>query len=189
MDLDLYDCPHCKTSGVLPTDEGLCPNCKKAIDLSKDKRVEVTIAVEKAPIEAEEKPKVEILVECKNHQGVGAFGRCAECMGDFCYNCLIEISGEQICRRCHALMIQEDTTIACKEASNALKFAVIGVLIIGIILEPIAIAKALRAKKMIAADRRLTGSGKANAALVIAIIYLVLITVFFYLISLNTFNR
>ena len=82
-------------------------------------------------------------------------------------------------------MDQEETTIACKEASDALKFALIGVLIIGIILEPIAIAKALRAKKMINEDSRLTGSGKANAALIIAIIYLMMISLFFYLVFSN----
>ena len=125
----------------------MCPNCKKALDLSRDKHVEGPIAVEKAPIEAEEEPKEEILVECKNHRGIGAFDRCSECMGDFCYDCLIEISGEQFCRRCGAMMAKENVSIACKEASDALKFAIVGVLIIGIILEPIAIAKALRAKK------------------------------------------
>ncbi len=185
MDLDIYDCPHCNTSGVLPTDDGLCPNCKEALDFIEDKHVEGPKVVEKAPIEAEEEPKEEILVECKNHRGVGAFDRCSECMGDFCYDCLIEISGEQFCRRCGAMMIQEDTTIACKEANSALKFAIVGVLIIGIILEPIAIAKALRAKKMIKADSRLTGMGKANTALAIAIIYLVMIMVFFYLVFFN----
>jgi hypothetical protein len=185
MDIELYDCPHCRTSGVLPTGEGLCPNCKKEIDLSKDKHVEESMTAEKTPIEAEEKAMVEILVKCKNHQGIGAVDRCSECMGDFCADCLIEISGERYCRRCGAMMIQEDTTIACKEASDALKFALVGVLIIGIVLEPIAIAKAVRAKKMINSDRRLTGSGKANAALAIAIIYLVMITLFFYLMFFN----
>jgi len=190
MDLDLYDCPHCRTSSVLPTDEGLCPNnCKEALGLSEDMHVEAPIAAEETPKEAEDTARVEILVECKNHQGVGAFARCAECMGDFCADCLIEISGEHIWRRCGARMIQEDTTIACKEASNALKFALVGLLVIGIVLEPIAIVKALRAKKMIAADGRLRGSGTANAGLVIAIIYLVMIMLLFYLISLNTFNR
>jgi len=186
MDLGLYDCPHCRTSGVLPTDEGLCPNCKEAIDLSKDKHVEAPIAAGETPEDADEKPKDEVLVECKNHQGVGAVDRCAECMGDFCGDCLIEISGEQICRRCGARMVQEDTTIACKEASDALKFALVGVLIIGIVLEPIAIVKGLRAKQMINSDSRLRGLGKANAALVIAIIYLVMIMLFFWVTFLNT---
>ena len=52
--------------------------------------------------------------------------------------------------------------------------AVIGLFCFGIILEPIAISKAMKAKKMMEANPNLTGSGKANAALAIAIIGLVL---------------
>ena len=31
MELDLYDCRHCRTRGVLATAEGTCPNCKKPL--------------------------------------------------------------------------------------------------------------------------------------------------------------
>ena len=68
----------------------------------------------------------------------------------------------------------EAATLPCKEANDALKYAIIGIFCFGIILEPIAIAKALKAKKMMAANPRLTGSGKATAALIIAIVGLVL---------------
>jgi len=37
MDLELYDCPHCATSGVLPTSDGRCPNCKQPL-APEDKR-------------------------------------------------------------------------------------------------------------------------------------------------------
>jgi hypothetical protein len=59
-------------------------------------------------------------------------------------------------------------------ADEALKYALIGILCFGIVLEPMAISKALRARKMIEANPALTGSGKANAALVIAILILLL---------------
>lgn len=62
----------------------------------------------------------------------------------------------------------------CKEAGTALTYAIIGIFCFGIILEPIAISKALKAKKIMELNPRLTGSGKANAALVIAIVGLVL---------------
>lgn len=68
----------------------------------------------------------------------------------------------------------EAATIPCKEAGEALKYAIIGIFCFGIILEPIAISKALKAKKMMAANPRLTGSGKATAALVIGIVALIL---------------
>jgi len=58
--------------------------------------------------------------------------------------------------------------IPCKEADDALKYAIMGVfcVCIGLVLEPLAIAKAFQAKKMIAANPQLTGSGKATAAIV-----------------------
>jgi uncharacterized membrane protein YdbT with pleckstrin-like domain len=69
----------------------------------------------------------------------------------------------------------------CREAKEALMYAIVGVFCCGIILEPIAIYKALRAKKMIAANPNLTGEGKATAALVIAMIVLAFfVIVMFY---------
>lgn len=68
----------------------------------------------------------------------------------------------------------EEATLPCKEADDALKYAIIGLFCFGIILEPLAIIRALKAKKMIAANPRLTGSGKASAALIIGIIVFVL---------------
>lgn len=183
MDLDLFDCPNCNTSGILPTDHGLCPNCKKEIDLTKDKHHEADIEDEETAIEPQKTPEDEVFVECKNHQAVQATDKCSECWEAFCADCLIEIQGEQFCRSCNAMMIKEKITLPCKQASDALKFAIVGILIIGIILEPIAILKALKAKKMIRADRRLTGSNKATAALIIAVIYLLLITLLFVVLN------
>ena len=62
----------------------------------------------------------------------------------------------------------------CKEASEALTYAIVGIFCFGIILEPIALVKASKAKKMIEMNPRLTGSGKVTAAYIIAIVGLVL---------------
>jgi hypothetical protein len=121
-------------------------------------------------------------VNCKNHPGVAATGRCAGCAESFCRNCLVSVRGQQYCGSCKTLALQGGSaaavpaaaTLPCKEADDALKYAIIGIFCFGIILEPIAIQKALKAKKMIAANPRLTGSGKATAALIIAIVGLVL---------------
>jgi hypothetical protein len=67
-----------------------------------------------------------------------------------------------------------EATEPCKEAKDALTYAIIGIFCFGIILEPIAISKALKAKKLIAMNPNLSGSGKATAALIIAIVALVL---------------
>ncbi|MGZ4808120.1 MAG: hypothetical protein ACXVJO_01940 [Thermoanaerobaculia bacterium] len=101
-------------------------------------------------------------------------------MEPFCKNCLVTIKGRKFCNSCKVtalgtnMPLVERATETCAEAAEALKYAIIGIFCFGIILEPIAISKALKAKKMIAANPNLTGEGKANAALIIGIIGLVL---------------
>ena len=118
-------------------------------------------------------------MECKNHPNVSAVGRCAGCSEPFCSDCLIELHGQKYCGSCKVLAIDgqpviEEATLPCKEANDALTYAIVGIFCFGIVLEPIAISKALKAKKMIALNPRLTGSGKATAALIIGIVSLVL---------------
>jgi hypothetical protein len=118
-------------------------------------------------------------MNCKNHPDVAAVDRCAGCAEPFCPNCLVDIQGKKYCGSCKVMAIQgqpvaEAATMPCKEADEALKFALIGLICLGIILEPIAISKALKARKMIAMNPQLTGSGKATAALIIAIVGLLL---------------
>ena len=71
-------------------------------------------------------------------------------------------------------VLAEEATIPCKEANEALTYAIVGIFCFGIILEPVALSKALKAKKMIALNPRLSGSGKATAATAIAIVVFVL---------------
>ena len=63
--------------------------------------------------------------------------------------------------------------VPCPEAGSALTYAIIGLFCFGVILGSIAISKALKAKEMIKADPRLTGEGKATAALILGIIDIV----------------
>jgi hypothetical protein len=119
-------------------------------------------------------------MQCKNHPEVVAVDRCAGCAEPFCADCLVEVQGQKYCGACKTMALRggppivEEATIPCKEANDALTYSIIGVFCFGIILEPIAISKALKAKKMIEMNPRLTGSGKATAALIIGIVGLVL---------------
>lgn len=119
-------------------------------------------------------------MECKNHAGVEAVSRCTGCAEAFCDNCLVEVKGQKYCAECKQMAISgtlpqmEEGTIPCKEAGEALKYAIIGIFCFGIILGPVAISKALKAKKMIEKNPDLTGSGKATAALIIGIIVVIL---------------
>jgi hypothetical protein len=114
-------------------------------------------------------------MECKNHPGVQAVDRCAGCAEAFCPDCLVDIQGRKYCGACKVMAVQgqpmiEEATIPCKEAKDALIMSIIGLFCFGFILGPIAIVKSLKAKKMIEANPRLSGSGQATAALIIGII-------------------
>lgn len=120
-------------------------------------------------------------MECRNHPGVEATGRCAGCAEAFCSNCLVEIGGKPYCASCktlsanpNAAVMPEEATIPCKEANEALTLSIIGIFCFGIILEPLALVKASKARKMMAENPRLAGSGKATAATIIAVVALVL---------------
>ena len=67
-------------------------------------------------------------------------------------------------------VLVEEATIPCKEANEALTYGIVGIFCFGFILGPIAVSKALKAKKMIAMNPRLAGSGKATAGLVLGIL-------------------
>src|SRR2546429_8270068 len=120
-------------------------------------------------------------MQCKNHPSVEAVDRCTGCAEPFCPDCLVEIHGQKYCGACKVMAIQgqptvlaEEATIPCKEANEALTYAIVGIFCFGIILEPVALSKAAKAKKMIDLNPRLLGSGKVTAARIIAVIALIL---------------
>lgn len=117
-------------------------------------------------------------MQCKNHPTVPALDKCAGCGEAFCPNCLVYVRGQKYCGTCkqRVLGVQspphmvEAAMIPCKEANTALIYAIVGFFCLGIILEPMAISKALEAKRMIEANPNLSGYGKAQAALIIGIV-------------------
>ena len=115
-------------------------------------------------------------MECRNHPGASAADRCAGCQEPFCRNCLVTVKGRTYCASCKVMALSgqtpvfEQVTEQCAEAGEALKYAIISIFCFGFILGPIAISKALAAKRIMAANPNLIGSGKANAALALGII-------------------
>jgi len=116
-------------------------------------------------------------MNCLKHAASAATGTCAACAESFCSPCLVTIKGAQYCAECKKSALGQDAIAAndgpagvCEEAGQALKYALIGIIVLGIILGPIAISKALKAKRMIAQNPRLEGSGKATAAVIIGIL-------------------
>jgi hypothetical protein len=118
-------------------------------------------------------------MSCKNHPDVAAVDRCTGCAETFCGNCLVEVRGQKYCALCKVMVFQgqpialEGATRPCKEAGEALTLSIFSLFCFGIILGPLAISKGLKARKLINEDLRLTGFGKANAAIAIGTIALV----------------
>ena len=119
-------------------------------------------------------------MECKNHPQIQATDRCVGCAEPFCPACLVDIRGQKYCGSCKVLVVAgpppvpDEATIPCKEADEALKFALLGTICFGIIIQPIAFAKALEARKKIAANPRLKGMAKVTGALATSTVFFVL---------------
>ena len=79
----------------------------------------------------------------------------------------------------------DEAPISCREANEALIYAIVGLFGCGLFLAPLALHKASQAKKMIESNYRLQGSGKVTAATAIAIIELILWASAFILVGLS----
>ena len=115
-------------------------------------------------------------MDCLVHPGVPAVATCAGCAESFCDGCMVEIRGQRYCSSCKSMAVSADDfgpVAEAPEAAEALKYAILGIFCIGIVLEPIAIAKAIQAQNAIKTNPQLSGEGKANAALIIGIVFLV----------------
>jgi hypothetical protein len=111
-------------------------------------------------------------LNCHHHPDVGATATCAGCAEAFCPNCHITIAGQHYCAVCKTIAITPDmapVAPTCPEAREAMKYALVGIFCIGIVLEPVAISKALKARSLIDGDPSLGGKGVANAALFVAV--------------------
>jgi hypothetical protein len=117
-------------------------------------------------------------MKCKNHANVDAVDRCSACAEPFCPDCLVEIHGQKYCGSCKVVAVkgqpvaEEEPSIKCPEANEALQMAILSIFCFGIFLAPFALVKAQKAKKIIAANPKLLGAGKVTAATVIGWIVL-----------------
>jgi hypothetical protein len=111
---------------------------------------------------------------CKNHSDVAAEERCVGCAEPFCGDCLVEILGQRYCASCKVMAVkgpppEQDGNMDCEPAGKALTYSIIGIFCFGIILGPMAIAKAIEAKREMKEDPRLAGLAKANVGLMLGI--------------------
>lgn len=118
-------------------------------------------------------------MECHNHASVEALERCVGCAEAFCENCLVEVLGQKYCSGCKVIALQGpapvlEGNVPCELAKSALHYSILGFFCLGIVFGPIAISKALQARKQIREDPRLEGLAKANVALLLGITVLVI---------------
>jgi hypothetical protein len=117
-------------------------------------------------------------MKCKNHANVDAVDRCSACAEPFCSDCLVEIHGQKYCGSCKVVaikgqpIVEKEPSVPCPEANQALQYAIVSIFCFGIFLAPVALVKASKARKIIAANPKLQGAGKVTAATVIAWIVL-----------------
>ena len=113
---------------------------------------------------------------CHNHPDTAAAGHCVGCAEAFCGNCLLELEGSLYCGSCKVMALRgrtpmlESAMTPNATANEAMKMAIIGFFCVGFVLGPVAIVKAVNARKEIQENIMLTGWGKANAALVLGIV-------------------
>ena len=92
-----------------------------------------------------------------------------------CPDCHVAILlGTEICPACKAITtpdgLYHGPTSVAPGAVPALVMGIIGLFLFGVILGPIAIAKGSSARKTVASDPRLTGSGLALAGIVLGVL-------------------
>lgn len=110
------------------------------------------------------------------HEATAAVAKCDGCRRPFCDNCIVELMGRNLCAECKGRDVrdlQRSSTVTFKEPGEALLWAIVGIFICGIILEPIALAKGISAMNKIKADPQLPGHGTALAAVIISSIFTV----------------
>jgi hypothetical protein len=123
-------------------------------------------------------------MECVNHSNAEAQDRCTGCAEPFCHECLVEVVGEKYCDSCKVLAVkakpvQEEAMVPCQEANQALILALVSATVglcfcFGVFLGPITIVRGAQAWKLISEDRRLLGSGKATAAIILGAVTFIL---------------
>lgn len=116
-------------------------------------------------------------MDCRNHPGAAAAAVCSGCAESYCDVCLVTVRGTRYCAACKSMAVTSAPAVAtavCKDANDALKLAALSFFCFGIVLGPMAISKAMGAKKKIAGNPGLSGEGRANAAMIMGALALVL---------------
>ena len=113
-------------------------------------------------------------MQCRIHALAKTEERCAGCAEPFCQTCLVEVVGRKYCGACKVTAVKAPPSLigegeaSCEAATKALTYSIIGIFF-GLAFGPLAIFKAIEARKQLAEDYRFYGLAKANVALLLGI--------------------
>jgi len=112
---------------------------------------------------------------CLNHPDTAAAGSCDRCRQSFCADCVVPIQSQTLCGRCKGALLrhlQRVTGTQDRQAQDAFNYSLVGILLCGPILHPVAISKAVSSLRRHGSDRAWPDRWKAIAAIWIAAIML-----------------
>jgi hypothetical protein len=106
-------------------------------------------------------------MECRNHAGTAASASCDACAEPFCAACLVNVRGAPHCSQCKLSAVGPGPEVGepSPAATSALRWSIGAFFCFGFVLGPIAISKALKAKKELDSSHSQRGRGRADAAI------------------------
>src|SRR4051794_7384808 len=109
--------------------------------------------------------------DCVYHAGVHSAEACQACGWPFCEGCLVEFQGRRLCGGCKngalASMVNQKPR-PNSDARDAFIMALLGMVVLGVILQPLALIRGTRALKKCKEDPSLGDRWRATAAVAIS---------------------
>jgi hypothetical protein len=104
------------------------------------------------------------MTACAHHPAVEATRTCAGCRQAFCPRCVVELFGDARCGLCkNQAVTAMQWEASFRAPSDALVWSLAGLVVLGL-AAPVGIVKGREAMKAIDANPRLSGRGRAQAA-------------------------
>jgi hypothetical protein len=122
------------------------------------------------------------LPACVNHPAIETERACAACRQPFCPDCLVEMSGQPLCGACKNLSVrdlQRRAVVGDKPAHDAFMYSLLGICILGPIIQPIALYKGIKALEQYRENPSLPNRWKAVTAIVISSVMIAFYVIYF----------
>jgi hypothetical protein len=108
---------------------------------------------------------------CLNHPQASTDKVCGQCGQPFCGDCLVDIQGRSLCATCKTLSLrdmQRKVGVQNKLAHDSFVYSLVGLVLCGPVLQPMALVKGIQALKQYKEDPTLPDRWKAVTGVTIA---------------------